>query len=73
MAPTKITHFTSISAIDQGVLLLWLIDVTMCKMMSMNLVETYGVANDVLELQSKTKKGKKIIADEERVPQWVDM
>jgi hypothetical protein len=50
MATTKITHFTSISAVDQGVLLLWLVDVTMCKMTSMNLVEAYGVASDVLQL-----------------------
>jgi hypothetical protein len=30
----------------------------------MNLVEAYGVASNVLQLQSKTKKGKKIVVDE---------
>jgi len=50
VAPTKIIHFTSISAINQGVLLLWLVDVTMSKMTSMNLVEAYGIASYVLQL-----------------------
>jgi hypothetical protein len=31
---------------------------------STNLVEAYGVANDALQLQQKTKKGKKIVIDE---------
>jgi hypothetical protein len=38
----------------------------MRKMMSMNLVEAYGVASNVLQLQSKTKKGKKIVVNEKR-------
>jgi hypothetical protein len=48
VVPTKITHFTSISVIDQRVVLLWLVDVTMRKMTLMNLVEAYGVASNVL-------------------------
>jgi hypothetical protein len=32
---------------------------------STNLVEAYGVANDVLQLQQKTKKGKTFVTDEE--------
>ncbi len=38
----------------------------MCKMMSMNLVEAYGVASDDLQLQSKTKNGNFFVTNEEQ-------
>ncbi len=50
VVPTKITHFNSIFVVDQWVLLLWLVDLTMRKMALTNLVEAFGVANDTLQL-----------------------
>ncbi len=64
-ALAKIIHFTFIFAVDGRVLLLWLVDIIVHKMMSANLVEAFGVASNAMQLQLKTKKGKFFDVDED--------
>jgi hypothetical protein len=65
VALPKIFSPTSTFEIDRGIMLKDILKVTTHKMASLSIVEASTTNNDLAHSQSKARKGKKIVVDEE--------